>query len=209
VLGTRQGYMHPIIADSGDFCVRNPAAPPTQVGRIPLDAPECDPLADPRTGLKADGITFDANPCKVTVDETEYQLNYAPGTCTLADPNELIQTRPATALRFRNRAMTLTVVDPTYNGDLTCNGDRQGTRTNVPIVMPGYQLAFRQTAGFTALTVAGIQPALPIKVKRGPTESFWVIDEGDFLSTSLSQASTRGKVFRIESRAISVINLLE
>jgi hypothetical protein len=75
--------------------------------------------------------------------------------------------------------------------------------------MSGYQLAFRQTAGFTALTLSGIQPALPIKVLRGPTESYWLIDEGDFLSTSLSQASTRGNVFRIESRAINVINVLD
>jgi hypothetical protein len=209
MLGSRQGYMHPIIADSGDVCVRNPNAPPALIGRIPLDPPACDPFADPRTGKKTDG-TYDANPCKVTVDETEYQLNYNAGSCTLQEGNnEDIVTRPATGIRFRNRAMTLTLVDPTYQGDLTCNGDRLGTLTNVPLVMPGYQLAFRQTAGFAALTVLGISPALPIKVLRGPTESFWLIDEGDFLSTSLSQASTRGKVFRIEGRAINIINLLE
>jgi hypothetical protein len=208
VLGSSQGYIHPIIADTADACVRNPAAPSNQVGRIPLDPPACDPFADPATGKKMDG-TYDANPCKVTVDETEYQLNYIAGTCTLSDPNENIVTRPATGIRFRNRAMTLTLVDPTYQGDLMCNGDRQGTLTNIPLVMPGYQLAFRQTAGFKALTIAGISPALPIKVLRGPTESFWLIDEGDFLSTSLSTASTRGKVFRIEGHAINIINLLE
>jgi hypothetical protein len=76
--------------------------------------------------------------------------------------------------------------------------------------MPGYSLAFGQTAGFTPLTVPGIQPALPIKAVKSPTnDSFWVIDEGDFLSTSLGQASTRGSVMRIESRALNSINLIQ
>ena len=49
----------------------------------------------------------------------------------------------------------------------------------------GYQLAFRQTAGFSALGLP-ITPAFPVKVVRGPTQSIWVIDEGDFLSTSIA-----------------------
>jgi hypothetical protein len=208
VIGTRQGYMHPIMSNGADACVRDPNANPMQVGRIPLDPPACDPTADPRTGRKPNG-TYDANPCKVTVDETEFQLNYVQGTCTLDDPDESVVTRPATGIRFRNRSMQLTIVDPTYQGDAMCHGDRKGTLTNVPLVMPGFQLAFRQTAGFTPLIVAGIAPALPIKVLRGPLDSFWVVDEGDFLSTSISQASTRGKVYRIESYALNRINLLE
>jgi hypothetical protein len=208
VVGTRQGYIHPIISNSGDACVRDTTANPLQTGRIPLDAPACDPMADPRTGRKPDG-TYDANPCKLTVDETEIQANFVPGTCELGDPERFVTTRQATAIRFRNRSMQLTIVDPTYNGDLMCHGDRMGTLTNVPLVMPGYQLAFRQTAGFTPLIVAGIAPALPIKVLRGPLNSYWVVDEGDFLSSSISQASTRGKVYRIESHALNIINLLE
>jgi hypothetical protein len=50
---------------------------------------------------------------------------------------------------------------------------------------------------------------LPVAVVRGPTQSIWVIDEGDFLSTSSSVASTRGKVFRVESTALTLINVLE
>jgi hypothetical protein len=165
-------------------------------------------MADPRTGRKPNG-TYDANPCKLTVDETEIQANFVAGTCELGDPERFVTTRQATAIRFRNRSMQLTIVDPTYNGDLMCHGDRMGTLTNVPLVMPGYQLAFRQTAGFTPLIVAGIAPALPIKVLRGPLNSYWVVDEGDFLSSSISQASTRGKIYRIESHALNIINLLE
>src|SRR5262249_55093852 len=153
-------------------CVRDPNANPFQVGRIPLDALACDPTADPRTGRKPDG-TYEPNPCKMTVPETEYQLNYVPGTCTLADPDESVATRDATAIRFRNRGMQLTLVDPTYQGDLMCHADRKGTLTDVPMVVPGYSLAFRQTAGFSSLAITNISPALPIKVLRGPTQSFW------------------------------------
>lgn len=209
VVGNLQGFIHPIIADAADVCVKNPNAHPLDVGRIPLDPPDCDPAADLRTGRKMDG-TYDANPCKVTVDETEYQLRYLPDTCTL-DPvdDEDVVTRPATGLRFRNRAMTLTLVDPTYQGDLRCHGDRGGSLVDIPLVMPGYQLAFRQMAGFQPLRVVGIAPALPIKVVRGPNASFWIVDEGDFLSNSVATASTRGKVFRVEASRINVIGVLE
>jgi hypothetical protein len=145
----------------------------------------------------------------LTVQESEYQLNYVNESCTLADPDESLVTRPATGLRFRNRSMQLTLVDPTYQGDERCHGDRKGMLQNVPLVMAGFQILFRITAGFSPLAILGIQPALPIKVLRGPTESFWVVDEGDFLSTSLSLPSTRGKVYRIESQVLNSVNLLE
>lgn len=209
LLGSRQGFIHSIVADAGDVCVRDPNANPYQVSRIPLDPPDCDPSADPLTGQLPDG-SFEPNPCKLTVDETEYKLNYLPGTCTL-DParNELLVTREATGLRLRHQAMHLTIVDPTYPGDLMCHGDRMGNLENVPLVMPGFTISFRQTGGFTPLALAGIAPALPTKVLRGPTQSMWIVDEGDFLSSSSTQASTRGKVYRVEMRAINIINQLE
>ena len=37
VIGTRSGYIHPIIADAGGNCVEEPNANPFQVGRIPLE----------------------------------------------------------------------------------------------------------------------------------------------------------------------------
>jgi len=50
---------------------------------------------------------------------------------------------------------------------------------------------------FAVLREAGL--VTPVKVVHGPSESIWVIDNGDFISTSITQASTRGRVFRIES----------
>ncbi|MGE5186236.1 MAG: hypothetical protein ACM31C_29480, partial [Acidobacteriota bacterium] len=215
VVGTKSGYVHPIIADATGNCVRDPSANPFTIGRIPLRAPACDPSTDPLTGKKSDG-TYDANPCETTANQTELQANYVPGTCTLNDPQTNLVTRPATAIRFRNRGMTLTIVDPTYPGDQTCVGDRMGGLGNVPLVADGYQIAFRQTAGFTPLALS-VSPSLPIKVVHQPvtpastnvSEAFWIIDEGDFLSTSINAASTRGKVFRVESDALGTINVLE
>ena len=207
VIGSTSGFVHPIIADSGGTCVHDPAASPFQVGRIPLAPPACDPAADERTGLKADG-TYDANPCSVVVDESELDPVFLAGSCNLANPATVLASRKADAVRFHNRGMTLTLVDPTYPGDDACIGDRGGKLGKVPFVFSNYQLAFRQTAGFAPLSLS-INPAFPVRVVRGPTESIWVIDDGDFLSTDISVPSTRGKVFRIEPQNLNVVNLVE
>jgi hypothetical protein len=207
VIGSRSGFRHPVIADTGGNCVVDPAANPLLAGRIPLRAPACDPAADPLTGRRLDG-TFEPNPCQTVLPETEYQLNYLEDSCTLADPDESIVTRDATALQLRIPGMTLTLVDPTYQGDLRCHGDRGGSLVDVPLVTPGYQLAFRQSLGFSPKVLKGIAPSFPVKVLRGPGQSIWIVDEGDFLSTSVVQASTRGRVYRVESSTFAV-NLLE
>jgi hypothetical protein len=208
VVGTASGYVHPIIADAAGNCVRDPDANPNQIGRIPLVAPACDPSADPRTGALPGG-GFDANPCEVTVDETEYQPTYpniAQNSCVQG--NAALVTRQAQAIRFRNRGMQLEIVDPTYPGDLVCIGDRGAMLGNVPTVSPGVQFSFRQIAGFLPMLLP-VGPSYPVKVVKGPTESVWIIDEGDFLSTSITTASTRGKVFRVEAQNQSVTNTLE
>jgi hypothetical protein len=105
--------------------------------------------------------------------------------------------------------MTFTLVDPVYPGDSQCALDRGGPFVNIPLVYQGYQLAFHQTNGFAPLTLSQIGPAFPVKVVRGPTESIWILDNGDFLSTNILQASTRGKVFRIESNNLATISLLQ
>jgi hypothetical protein len=104
--------------------------------------------------------------------------------------------------------LKLTIVDPHYPGDKVCLLDRQGALGRIPLVFEGYQLSFHQTAGYTPLTLP-INPAFPVKVVRGPTDSIWVLDNGDFLSTSFNQPSTRGKVFRVESINLGAINLLQ
>ena len=204
------GYVHPIIADANGMCVKDPNAAPTLIGRIPLNPPACDPTADPLTGALPGG-GFEPNPCFETVDETEYQPNFANlagGTCTLGSPASNLITRPSDAIKFRNRGMHLDLVDPTYPGDAVCIGDRGANLGRIPTVTPGFQITFRQTAGFSPMVVQ-IQPAYPVKVVTGPTQSIWVMDEGDFLSTSIAVPSTRGKVFRIEGQAVTIINMLE
>ena len=208
VIGTLSGYIHSIIADSGGTCVHDPNASPFQTGRIPLAPAACDPTADPRTGRKSNG-TFDANPCALTVAESEVDPVFlAAGSCALANPSTQLASRQADAVRFHGPGMTLTVVDPTYPGDKSCIADRGGARGKVPLVFPGYQLSFRQSAGFNPLLL-GITPAFPVKVVRGPQNSIWVMDDGDFLSTNVTVPSTQGKVFRIEPVALGVISTMQ
>ena len=204
VVGTRSGYVHSTIRDttSTDKCTKNPAGHPFEVGRIGLNPPPCDPTADPRTGRRPDG-TFGPNPCSTTVEHTEIQPAYANDQCLEATPSTITAKRQAPAILFRNRGLNLTLVDPTYPGDARCIRDRAGILAKVPVVFPGYQLSWRQTGGFTPVTL-GLQATSPVKVVRGPTQSIWVIDAGDFLSTSSGQASTRGKVFRIEPQTLQI-----
>ncbi len=211
VIGTVDGYIHSIIADSGGSCVNDPNASPFQVGRIPLAPVACDPTADPRTGKLPSGA-YDVNPCSITVDQSEIDPQFLTNSCTLANPSSTLVARQAPAVRFHGPGLTMTVVDPTYPGDAMCVGDRGGlagqTDLKIPLVFGGYQLQFRQTAGFTPLLLE-ITPAFPVKTVRGPTNSIWVIDDGDFLSTDVTVASTKGKVFRVEPVNLSIINTLE
>jgi hypothetical protein len=211
VIGSRAGYVHPIV-NQGGACVRDPSASSLQLGRIPLQAPACgDPIAtDPITG-QISGGGFEANPCSRIVPQIENQPVYtdlANGTCTRGAPPDVLAERGAPAIQFRNPGLKLTIVDPYYPGDKVCLLDRQGALGRIPLVFEGYQLSFHQTAGYTPLTLP-INPAFPVKVVRGPTDSIWVLDNGDFLSTSFNQPSTRGKVFRVESINLGAINLLQ
>jgi len=200
VLGSSSGYLHSVIADPNGNCVNDPTASPYLVARVPLLAPPFDPTADPRTGaLPAGG--FEPNPCSVTVDQFELEPVFAaPGqSCTLANPATVLSNPPrqASGIRIRTPGMTFTVVDPTYPGDALCNGDRGGALHAVPLVFSGFQLAFRQTAGFSPQLVTNINPAFPIKVVRGPLQSAWIMDDGDLLSTTLGIPSLRGQVLRV------------
>ena len=212
VAGSRSGYVHPIIADANKLCVKDPDAHPLLTSRIPLSPPPCDPTADPITGLLPSGV-YDNNPCSTTISHAETLPNYQPGTCDLAQTNpSRVEERLAPAIRYRSRGMNMTLVDPWYPGDQTCITDRLGYNgmplDRVPQVFHGYSVSFRQQAGHLGLRVP-IQPVFPVKVVRGPLNSIWIVDEGDFLSTSVIQPSTRGKVFRIEPHGLNIINTLE
>ncbi len=226
VIGSQSGYVHPFIEDptdvAGDLgrkCISDPTLGPSskqlQIGRLPLTAPACgDPATtDPITGALAGG-GVEPNPCSLAVQQTEYQST-CNGSSTVLTTT--IEQRTAAAIKLRTRGITLTMVDPYYPGDKTCPLDRGGIQDpsvvkdvdRVPVVYPGYELTFRQTAGYTPLTLSAINPVFPVKVVRGPSDSIWVIDDGDFLSTTGFEASTSGKVFRVESINLGAVNLLE
>jgi hypothetical protein len=212
LIGTASGYIHPII-DQGGTCIRDTTANPVQLGRIPLKAPPCDPGADPITGKV--GNVFEANPCSLFITEPETPPKYLdpvdPMTCGLAPPDPAnpanIVDRPNTpAIKLRTRSMTLTMVDPYYPGDASCIRDRKGApgigaADRVPLVFPGYTLNFTQSGGFLPVSIAsnsGLPISFPVKVVRGPGNSVWLLDYGDFLSNSLGVPSTRGNVFRAD-----------
>jgi hypothetical protein len=203
VVGSASGFIHATIADASGACVRAPGASAYLTGRIPLNPPPCDPTAIDFTGRLPNG-TFDNNPCTKTVATTDVVPIYTnPATCTRPDASEaqttLVERPDAPGIVFRNPGMTLTLVDPYYPGDQSCVLDRQGGLGKIPLVFPGYQLLFRQVNGFSAVGLP-VTSTFPVKVVAGPTESFWVIDEGDFLATNPGQSSTRGQVFRVEAR---------
>jgi hypothetical protein len=206
VLGSVSGYVHPITADASGKCV----APASTVGlldlgRLPLSAPDCGP--DPALA---------PNPCRISsIDHAETSVSYTfeNGTCVESPSASRQRATGPEAIWFRNRGMSLHFVDPTYPGDANCRGDRAGFQgvplVNVPVAFSGLSFSFRQNGGYFPLGLRTSQLTVPVKVVRGPQQSIWVLDEGDFISESVSQASTRGKVYRIESSALSTINLMQ
>ncbi len=218
-------------------CVIPPVDPrgpgPVQVSRIPLTAPACNPAADKLTGALPGG-GFDANPCSTTVTQVRDQPNYlsvdpaSPDACVAAtDPATVQVTRTdVPAIKVRNRSMTLTLADPYAPGDLVCAGDRLNTDPllggKIPQMvqapfdsptwfLPSFQLSFDQKGGYSPLTLSQLQvlPAFPVRVVRGPSESIWIMDAGDFLATQFGQSSTKGQVYRVEMSALTTVNLLQ
>lgn len=203
VLGSQSGYIHPIIRDASDNCVVNPNANKLQIGRFSLTPPPCGGAGDP-------------NPCLTEVTHVDQGPVYQPGTCTAADPAVALRTRTVPAIRFRGPGMTFHLVHPYYPGDV-CRGDQQGpyratladtTRPAIPSVFVGFGLSFRTGGGFAPLGLTSTA-TVPVRVVRGPQQSIWIVDEGDYLSESTSVPSTRGKVFRIEGGSIRTVNVMQ
>jgi hypothetical protein len=192
VLGSTSGYLHNIIADSNGQCVKKANPDPLQVGRIPLQAPPC-------TGVPP----FETpNPCSRSIEH--YDTTEQPASCLRAVP-EMVP-----AIFFRNPALRFHFVDPTYTGDAQC---RDGTEENTkvvgaPMTFTGLAYALRIAGGFTPLTLR-TSAVVPVRVVRGPQQSIWVVDEGDYLSETQTLPSTLGKVFRIESTSLSTVTVLQ
>lgn len=210
VAGNQTGYVHPIIADANGRCVRDPNASPLQVARIPLSAPPC--VGDGPTDLTP-------NPCSTTVSQAESQPRYLPGTCDAASPAaELVTRTGVPAIRYRGPGMTFHIVDPTFKGDARCRGDRLGFKVarqqeplqidGVPAVHAGYAMTFRIGGGYAPLPLRA-SAVMPVRVVKGPQQSIWIVDEGDFLSDTSLVPSTRGKVFRIESASITTTSVMQ
>lgn len=170
-IGSRTGYLHALVADAGGRCVKDPAASPLLIGRLPLAVPPCS----------GDGLTdLSPNPCRVTIDHTEVEPEYQPGSCELTTAGSKQVTRSTTGLRFRNPMMTVTLVDPTYPGDATCRGDRGGSQVGIPAVYQGYDLRFHVSDGFLT-RVLGNAAVQPVNVVRAPDGAIWVVDAGDIV----------------------------
>ena len=183
VLGTQHGYLHSMKADPvTGRCVKDPDASPLLAGRVPLTAPPC-------AGPDVDDVS--PNPCTIDVQQTDEVPVYAAGTCTRTGTS--IETRTARAVRFRNPAMTLNVVDTTYPGDARCFNDRAGGLVGVPVIFPGYQIRFRQVAGWSTMAVASVRAAYLSRLVVGPDRAIWAVDEGDVLTSVLN---ARGALFR-------------
>jgi hypothetical protein len=236
VIGDHSGFVHPIVADTDGSCMVDPnlAKDPLARGRIPLIAPPCDPSANVLTGQ--DGVTnaFEANPCSLTVPQFEPEIDYPAAPPPDPDPSKPVPygsclpttqtvtpapttTRQAVpAIKFRNRALTLTIVDPYRPAAQSCLGrDPIDPQTklpipaNVPFVVPGYAITLPVKGGFSPFTLSLIGQVSPVKVVRGPSESIWVVDDGDFLGATTLDVSTRGRVFRVETGDTTIVNLLE
>ncbi|HEY0191021.1 MAG TPA: hypothetical protein VGC42_07840 [Kofleriaceae bacterium] len=223
LLNDQTGYLSPLVAAPGDpsgKCIldpkyNDPKVPRTRVARIPLDAPACVPGADPVSGMLPDG-TFEPNPCALMTTSASNEVHYASGTC--AAPTTTLTARTSVpAIKLRTPFVTLTLVDPYYPGDAQCPVDRGGSPlvagARVPLVVPGYTLGFTISGGLTPLQLqsysSSYNPVIPARIVGGPTGSIWVLDDGDFLSTTLGLASTQGAVYRIESRSLGILNELQ
>jgi hypothetical protein len=204
VIGSATGFLHPLVEDEAtSACVANPDASPLLVGRLPLTAPPC----------AGDGLVdLSPNPCATTVEHAELVPDYQPTAgdpCALGSNTGTLATRSAPAIRFRNPALTVHLVDPYYPGDAVCRQDRAGTLGRIPTVHPGTAIALPVTEGFRTLSLSNVSPVFPVNVVRGPEDSVWVIDAGDNVPDELSSVSTRGQVFRVEPSNLDLVNVIQ
>ncbi len=196
VVGSADGFLHSRIRDPDTgACVAGDDSDPLLVGRIPLSVPPCE----------GDGVTdLSPNPCVATVAHAEEVPECAGGD------GEAVRTREATsALRLRNPAMTINLVNPWVeasgqdisSAEVLCDVDSADADTDaerVPLVDQGYRLTMRVGGGKLPLQVAAetvvgnsaYSVKLPVFITRGPLGYLWVADQG------ATSRNIRGQVLR-------------
>jgi hypothetical protein len=173
-------YDHAIVADGAGACVRDPAANPVKVSRVPLRPAPCT------------GDASSPNPCLTQVTNREEVPIYVEGgeVCDTDASRAERQTdrtprdRLAEAIRVQLPGFTTHIVDPTYPGDAVCRGDRQGGLVDVPYVALGTQLSIRISSGFSPHTITTGSLVYPVNIVRGPDNTVWLVDEGKHVSDS-------------------------
>jgi DNA-binding beta-propeller fold protein YncE len=195
VVGDATGYLHNRIADASGQCIDDPNGNPLNVGRIPLDAPDCPEQA-------IDTVT--PNPCRVTLTQHERFADLVPqnGQCVARDPAAGLEPRERQthAIRFSNPGFTFHVADVVTSGDADCIDDRAGTFPLYSAVHDSYQLRLVLTGGFIPMFVGGIELRFPISITLAPDGSLWVLDQGDASST------IRGRVLTLQPGAAATGN---
>jgi hypothetical protein len=201
------GFVHNRIVDpdTGE-CIEDPDGNPLSIGRIPITGlPEC-------SGDGLDDVT--PNPCMTTVThgvETHYKFIPAadgePASCCELGTDDacprpldeemdpILQLEEVPAIRFRNPVMTMHLVTPSTTGDANCLGDGEGTALPFSPVFTGYVMSVRIAGGFTPL-FAPMDVAYPVRLLKGPTGVFWLLDQGD----RNTNPATRGQIIRVNPR---------
>jgi hypothetical protein len=195
VTGSVRGHLHDRIADlmTGE-CVADPTASPLVVGRLPVTAPPC-----PGDGAELDFTTLTPNPCATTVTQVEIQK------VQMGDEEELVKVeRQAAAIRIRNPAFSIHVVDPVLdpaNQGIECTLDG-ATCPPMRFVPPSYAITFTIASGFFPYTVVTDQ-RYPVGMTLDPLGSIWVLDQGDLSS------NVRGEVVKLFPLTLELITRLQ
>jgi hypothetical protein len=185
VTGALTGFLHNLIEDpASGQCVESVTplpddeqGGPLAVGRVPLDVPAC----------AGDGFTdVTPNPCAVTLTHSHMVAEPVlddDGNPVL-DENGLplkeqsLVTRETSAIRFRNPTFVTHLVDPVLDPaarGIPCTLDGAPC-PRIPIVFPGYSLAFAITGGFSPL-LAVEGTLYPVELVTDPLGEIWIMDQ--------------------------------
>ena len=187
VVGSASGFLHNRVADSQtDECVESAVSAPLVVGRIPLQVPDCS----------GNGIAdFGLNPCAVEVEHAESVTQFADNGTACVEQVVIPSSRITQAIRFRNPAFTLHLVDAYSLADSQCIGDNSSPLPPISTAHDALELQFSITGGLRPMTIAPASlPAFPKIIEEGPEGGLWLLDQGDRFGTTPSN----GRIIRID-----------